>query len=98
MNCGICTKELEVDGDLLSVNCGGDCVECMARAGDPDEIFNVIEVFIAEAYEIGHAHAMNAYTTSPTRVDDGWGPLAERLFAILRASGAVEPRSQDFNQ
>lgn len=94
-NCDICHKELDSNKDVLSVNVAGTCVECMATAPDPDELFHVIEILIAEAYEIGHAHASNAYTAELRRVDDGWGPLAVRLFQVLAASGYTSPRSQD---
>jgi len=34
MNCKLCGKELQQKGDILSQNCGGDCLECMIREGD----------------------------------------------------------------
>lgn len=34
MKCGICKRELGVDADPLSGDCGGDCVSCMVDAGD----------------------------------------------------------------
>lgn len=39
--CRICGRELNVDSDPLSVDCGGDCVKCMAEAGDPDCVEHV---------------------------------------------------------
>lgn len=36
MTCKTCGKLLNVDGDQSTQDCGGDCVRCMAEAGDPD--------------------------------------------------------------
>ena len=33
--CRICNKELNNPKDKTSENCGGDCLRCMADAGDP---------------------------------------------------------------
>jgi hypothetical protein len=35
-HCQICDRKLNVKGDARSVDCGGDCRQCMAEAGDPD--------------------------------------------------------------
>jgi hypothetical protein len=34
--CGICGRPLDQPNDPTSQNCGGDCLRCMAEAGDPD--------------------------------------------------------------
>lgn len=34
--CQICGVTLDQPADLLTRSCGGDCVRCMAAAGDPD--------------------------------------------------------------
>ncbi len=36
MNCKICKAELSDDEESLHHNCGGDCLWCMAKSGDPD--------------------------------------------------------------
>jgi len=36
--CGICKKSMTDDHPVESLNCGGDCLGCMAKAGDPDAI------------------------------------------------------------
>jgi hypothetical protein len=36
MKCRTCSRVLELEADPLSMDCGGDCVACMAEAGDPD--------------------------------------------------------------
>lgn len=36
--CSTCTRKLNNPADPLSRSCGGDCVECMADAGDPEEL------------------------------------------------------------
>ena len=35
-HCRICGRELNVEGDRSSVDCGGDCVRCLAECGDKD--------------------------------------------------------------
>lgn len=35
-NCSTCHRPLDVPGDESSRDCGGDCLRCMAEAGDPD--------------------------------------------------------------
>jgi len=35
-NCGICGRPLNLKDDPTSLDCGGDCLRCMAEAGDPD--------------------------------------------------------------
>jgi len=92
-NCHICGKVLDIEDDPLTFNCGGDCTECMARAGDPDELKSVIDALVGQAYEIGHAHGGNAYR-EPQRVDEGWGPVAEKLFEIVREAGNIQPTSK----
>ena len=46
-----------------------------------------IEELVGEAYEIGHAHGMNPYRVimgkKPQRVDDGWGPIAKKIYNEL---------------
>jgi hypothetical protein len=34
--CNSCGRVLDNGADPLSTNCGGDCMQCMADAGDPD--------------------------------------------------------------
>lgn len=36
MNCNICKVELDQPDKPETGDCGGDCVRCMAVAGDPD--------------------------------------------------------------
>lgn len=33
--CKMCLRRLDVKSDARSKNCGGDCLQCMADAGDP---------------------------------------------------------------
>jgi hypothetical protein len=35
VRCNICKRELDVDSDPFSTDCGGDCLACMADADDP---------------------------------------------------------------
>jgi len=42
--CLICGKLMDVKGRPLSRDFGGDCVLCMARAGDPDCVRSVIAI------------------------------------------------------
>lgn len=92
--CHICGKVMDIEDDALSFNCGGDCTECVARAGDPDELREVVDALVGRAYEIGHAHGGNfARMDSPQRVDEGWGPVAEKLFSIISEAGNIAPTS-----
>lgn len=36
--CGICGRLLDQPNDRKSLDCGGDCVQCMADSGDPDAL------------------------------------------------------------
>jgi hypothetical protein len=36
--CGICERVLDNPQDPVSQNCGGDCLQCMADAGDPEAV------------------------------------------------------------
>lgn len=35
-HCKTCNRELNNPNDPMSADCGGDCVACMAAAGDPE--------------------------------------------------------------
>jgi hypothetical protein len=35
-NCNICKVVLDQEGNILTKDCGGDCMLCMARCGDVD--------------------------------------------------------------
>lgn len=35
-HCGVCKQELDVPLAPETLDCGGDCLRCMADAGDPD--------------------------------------------------------------
>lgn len=43
MNYSICKVKLNQPLKMDTENCGGDCLECMARAGDPDAIDSFIK-------------------------------------------------------
>jgi hypothetical protein len=62
--CLICRKIMDVPDDLLSTNCGGDCVECMADAGDPDCQRTVNEVRPG-TYELEDEVNMDAFSQIP---------------------------------
>lgn len=52
LNCKTCNKELNQQNDPSSRDCGGDCVECMAEAGDPDcklVMYDVLKARLAAA-------------------------------------------------
>jgi hypothetical protein len=42
--CGICKRELDVVGDETTLDCGGDCLRCMAEAGDPECRMHMLEL------------------------------------------------------
>lgn len=45
--CAICKRLLGNPEDPASVNCGGDCLQCMADCGDPDCIAAIEALKIA---------------------------------------------------
>ena len=52
MNCGICERELNDNASSPAYNCGGDCLECMARVGgDPDCIASLTVIWLDEFYD-----------------------------------------------
>lgn len=60
--CLICNKPLNSPKDPLSEDLGGDCVECMAKTGDPEamvavalikERVRVSELVLSDRYGIG---------------------------------------------
>lgn len=46
--CAICGKIMDT-GAVKDKNCGGDCFECMAKAGDPDAIESINKSIILAA-------------------------------------------------
>lgn len=46
--CSICGRPLDVPVDPLSTDCGGDCLACMADAGDPDAVAAVAAIGIVD--------------------------------------------------
>ncbi len=72
-NCGVCGKPLDQPDDDRTRNCGGDCVACMAAAGDPDCIKAMQEIdqkrrgkkwrnrAIGRAKELSEAHIVKNY-------------------------------------
>lgn len=36
LGCATCKRVLGMAGDPSTADCGGDCLRCMAEAGDPD--------------------------------------------------------------
>ena len=43
-HCSICNRALDVADDPYSLNCGGDCLMCLAEARDPDCVRMVLEI------------------------------------------------------
>ena len=35
-NCSICKRALDQPDDATTLDCGGDCLRCMAESGDPE--------------------------------------------------------------
>jgi hypothetical protein len=42
--CNICGRTLDDPSDPTTEDCGGDCLRCMAEAGDPDCIAAMAEL------------------------------------------------------
>ena len=41
-SCNICKKDMDVPNDVLRINCGGECLQCMAESGDTDCVKTII--------------------------------------------------------
>jgi hypothetical protein len=48
MRCNTCKRELDNPADPRSMDCGGDCLQCMADAGDPDCVEEIRKIEVAE--------------------------------------------------
>lgn len=46
--CNLCGVELSADTESLHYDCGGDCLTCMAQAGDPDCVERIIGFTITD--------------------------------------------------
>ena len=47
--CRMCRCPLDVmDAPVKSMDCGGDCLECMAHAGDPDCVNSMSDLDVQE--------------------------------------------------
>ncbi len=44
-NCGICKVRMDNPYHPETADCGGDCVKCMAEAGDPGCITTMIRLY-----------------------------------------------------
>lgn len=42
--CNICKRSLDAPGDDTTLDCGGDCLWCMAEAGDPECIAHMDQI------------------------------------------------------
>jgi hypothetical protein len=53
-NCQTCNQPMSKIPDTLNLDCGGDCLSCMAWHGDPDTI-KVVERLTGEKVDVcGH--------------------------------------------
>lgn len=43
VNCGICKRPLNQPDDPTTEDCGGDCLRCMADAGDPQAVAALLD-------------------------------------------------------
>lgn len=43
-NCNICGCEMNVPNQPETLDCGGDCLKCMAEAGDPEAVRTMIKL------------------------------------------------------
>ena len=57
-NCQICDRKLDNKLDPVSTDCGGDCMLCMADAGDPD----ILDQLWTFSFGQNHAHAFGGIT------------------------------------
>lgn len=59
--CGICKRSLDNPDDPLSKDCGGDCVDCMAEAGDPDAVIARLALALQKAVGVYQYASMTAW-------------------------------------
>lgn len=50
--CKICKHELDSDEESLYYDCGGDCLWCMAKAGDPECQARVAGFFVKDCINL----------------------------------------------
>lgn len=53
-NCQTCNQPMSKTPDTLNLDCGGDCLSCMAWHGDPDAL-EVVERLTGEKVDV-HFH------------------------------------------
>ena len=75
MNCGICGQELNVPLKPETLDCGGDCLKCMADNGDP-ECIETLSRFHAPETRADQIHAYEVCRVRQARDNDlpvrGW--------------------------
>lgn len=72
-HCNTCSRLLDRVGDLLSLNCGGDCVKCMVEGGDPESKAYVNGLQMPEDVAASTRHGM-----SREQVEDLWEHIVQR--------------------
>lgn len=50
-NCQTCSQPMSKTPDTLNLDCGGDCLSCMAWHGDPDAI-EAVEILTGEKVDV----------------------------------------------
>lgn len=80
-NCSICGVQLDQPGRVETSDCGGDCLGCMAEAGDPDagralhkevkHLRSALGVLLEEVEKLNTAllEIQNILETHPLRID-----------------------------
>lgn len=75
MKCHICSQEMDTD-DPTTLNCGGDCLRCMAVIGEDEECEASLLHHITEQFWIDFSLLCNDRLTSvPKRLQDQLGPM-----------------------
>ena len=50
---------------------------------DSSPLKDTIDYLVGEAYDIGHAHGLNACAPVKMRVNDGWRNIADKIYALV---------------
>lgn len=99
-DCKICGRCLDNEHDPLSRDCGGDCLKCMADAGDPD-CLDQLWVF---SFGQDHAHSIHidGYRTT-FDADTNLGIVGscdatrEKMFEYFGPKWAMQYRIDNYN-
>lgn len=69
-NCLTCKRHLDNPIDPFSRDCGGDCLVCMAQAGDPECIKSIVDIVAMQPRTIEPIEPIDMFTLL-AKAEDG---------------------------